>query len=267
MRHGLKLLFLLLASVTLVAADPLTGRAEDFRVDTEIFVGSERKPSAEVLTIYQNGNVYDFQLTDPKEITVYEPRRGVVTLIKPEKHQKATLTTVELLNASLDVQAAALAQNDKPEFVAAAKPVFELTASEFKENGSNFAKLTFAGMPIQYTVTGQKARHPAAANEYRFFSDLSARLSSLRAGLPAGARLEVNAAIANAGLLPTKVERVIQVNRFSRKLEIRTQHLVVWTLSQEDLKRIDLVGDHLSNPNCKLVAFEEFCGRVRTAAK
>ena len=43
-----------------------------------------------------------------------------------------------------------------------------------------------------------------------------------------------------------------------RKSEVRSQHLVVWALSQQDMKRIDQVGDLLVNT--KLVSFNEFCG-------
>ena len=83
--------------------------------------------------------------------------------------------------------------------------------------------------------------------------------------LPAGARLEVNDAIAKKGLLPTKVERVIQESRFGKKIEVRSEHLVVWTLSQEDVKRIDIVGDQLTQ--FTLVPFEQFCGLGQPSAK
>lgn len=265
MRDGLKLFFLLTSLAFVVVGQTLCS-AEDFRIDTEIFRGSSKTPEIEVLTIFHSGNVYDFQLTEPQEITVFEPRRGVLTLLNVKEKKKASVTTQELLNAALNMQAAAVNAGN-PVFAAAAQPVFEMTSADFQENNSNFTRLTFVGKPIQYTVTGQTARHPAAANDYRYFSDWSARLSSLRSGnLPAGARLEVNDAIAKKGLLPTKVERVIQESTFGRKIEVRSQHLVVWTLSQEDIKRIDIVGDHLTN--FMHVTFEEFCGRVpaKTAA-
>jgi hypothetical protein len=265
MRHGLKQLFIGLTMLAWVGSVAVTGMAEDFRIDTEIFVAAEKKPKFEILTIFHSGNVYDFQLTDPQEITVFEPRRGMLTLLNVKEKMKACVTTAELLNAALNMQAAAAGAGN-PVFAAAAQPVFETTTVDFKENNSNYTKLTFAGKPIQYTVTGQVARHPAAANDYRYFSDWSARLSSLRPGnLPAGARLEVNDAIAKKGLLPTKVERVIQESRFGKKIEVRSEHLVVWTLSQEDLKKIDVVGDHLTR--FPLVSFEEFCGRAPATAK
>jgi hypothetical protein len=240
----------------LCCAPNQTVHAEDFRVDTEVFRGSSKEPIAEILTIFHHGNVYDFQLARPHEITISEPRQGRVTLLNVQHKKKAVIDTLELLNAAINVQAAA-AQLNNPVFVAAAEPAFEVTSSEYSENNSKFTKLVFANKTLQYTVSGQLARHPAAANDYRYFSDLSARLSSLRSGgLPAGARLEVNAEIANKGLLPKSVERVVHESRFG-KSEVRTEHLVVWTLAQEDRKRIDTASTYLVE--FALLDFNSFC--------
>ena len=74
----------------------------------------------------------------------------------------------------------------------------------------------------------------------------------------------MNDALAKKDLIPKEVHRVIHETSLVRaglvpkKIEVRSQHLVVWALSQEDLKRIDRAGDLLANS--KLVSFEEFCG-------
>lgn len=268
MRLGSKLQWLVFVMLVLVGASWFgagEGRGEDFRIDTEIFVDSEKKPRVEILTIFHSGHVYDFQLGNPEEITHFDPRRGVLNLLDVKSQRRASLTTHELLNAALSMQAAAAAQTQNPVFAEAARPVFEASSVDFQENKVDFTKVTFAGKQLHYVVTGQKARHPAAANDYRYFSDWSARLSSLRGGnLPAGARLEINDAIAKKGLLPTKVERVIQESRFGKKL-VRSQHLVNWTLSQEDLKRIDRAGDCLAK--FTLVSFEEFCQPAKVTAR
>ena len=231
-------------------------RGEDFRVDTEVFRGSNKEPIAEILTIFSGGNVYDFQQAAPHEITISEPRRGVVTLLNVQHKKKAVVDMPELINAAINMQAAAAQAKNNPVFVAAAQPVFNITSSENTENNSKHTKLVFANKTLQYTVTGQLARHPGAANDYRHFSDLSARLGSLRSGgLPAGARLEVNAEIAKNGLLPTRVERVIHESL--RKSEVRTEHLVVWTLAAEDRRRIDMAGNYLVE--FTLIDFNEFC--------
>ena len=100
MRQALNLLtvvsmFALIASATTVA------RGEDFRIDTDIFIGSSKTPAAEVLTVFHSGNVYDFQLSGSEEITMFEPRRGLLTVIDPKKKQRTTLETIDLLNAAV----------------------------------------------------------------------------------------------------------------------------------------------------------------------
>ncbi|WP_254512521.1 hypothetical protein [Anatilimnocola floriformis] len=261
MRRNLAWLIVGLLFVGLTAARQ-SAHGEDFRVDTEVFRGNSKEPIAEILTIFQSGNVYDFQLAGPQEITIFEPRRGVVTLLNVEHKKKAVVETLELINAAISMQAAAAAGSN-PVFAAAAQPAFEVKSSEFKQNNSDFTKLVFTGNTLKYTVTGQQAHTPGAANDYRYFSDLSARLSSLRVGgLPAGARLEVNAEIAKHGLLPTEVERIIQETRFG-KSEVRTQHLVVWKLSQEDRKRIDTACGYLVDQKFETIDFNQFCALVR----
>ncbi len=236
--------------------------AEDFRIDTEMFVGSEKEPSVETLTIFANGQIYDFLLTKPaefNEFTVFEPRRGILTLLDVKRQVRASMTTQELLDAAVTLQTAAI-QSSNPVFAAAAQPSFQTQTEDMTtKGGSVFKQLTFTDKLIHYTVHAETARQPGAARDYKYFADWYARLNSVRTGnLPAGARLEVNDALAKQGLIPTRVERVIQVNPL-RKLEMRTQHLVNWTLSNEDRRRIDEVGNHLASAQIRLVTFDEYC--------
>jgi hypothetical protein len=251
----------MIIGLVLVSVAGIPARGEDFRIDTEVFIGTEKKPEVEMLTIFAQGRIYDFRLTKPEEITIYEPTRGVVTLVHVDRQVKATLTTQELLQAATDLQAAALNSADSDAvFKTAAKPDYQPKSEDFVENGNKYKKLLLSGKPIEYTVTAQAPRHPDAARHYKYFADWSARLTSIRPNnLPAGARLEVNDAIAKEGLIPIRVERVIQANALSRKLEVRSEHLVNWILSAEDNRRIDLAGDHLAN--AKLVTFGAYCQR------
>ena len=52
------------------------GLADDFRIETEIFIGNEEKPAVENLTLFYDGRVYDFLLTEPAEITVGSSARS-----------------------------------------------------------------------------------------------------------------------------------------------------------------------------------------------
>ena len=46
--------------------------AQEFRIETDVFVAGEKEPVGETLTIFTNGLVYDFLLTDDEEITLFD---------------------------------------------------------------------------------------------------------------------------------------------------------------------------------------------------
>lgn len=248
MRRALLILFVM---GTLLSCSGFASllRAEDFRIDTDYYVGSAKTPTLEVLTIFHGGIAYDFQ--EP-EITILDPRRGRFTLLDTKNQVRATVETAELLEAAIGLQSAAL-QSKNPALVAAARPEFQKSSEEFNENGNVFTRLTFRSAPLQYTVVGQAARVPEAAQEFKYFADWSARLNSIRNGLPAGARLELNEELAAKGLIPTRIERSIPG---AKKSEVRTQHSVIWKLSQDDHRRIDTANNHLVN--FRLVTFDEY---------
>ncbi|QDU26045.1 hypothetical protein ETAA8_11170 [Anatilimnocola aggregata] len=243
------------ALLTMVVCGALRG--EDFRIDTEVFIGSEKKPVIETLTIFADGDIFDFLLTKPAEITVFNPSHGKLTLLNIEKKQRAVITTEELLDAAISVQTEAL-KSKNPVFVAAAKPGFQVQTENFEENNNKLTRLKFESKVIQYNVIGEAPRHPNAARDFRYFADWYARLNSVRAGnLPAGARLELNEALFKQGLLPTRIERIIPAGSYGRQIEVHSKHLVNWRLSFDDRRRIEDATTDLVN--FELVTFEQYC--------
>ena len=241
------LVLLVLGTWTCCPGFAAPAHGEDFRIDTDIYVGSATTPSAEVLTIFQGGIVYDFQKL---ETMVLEPRRGKITFLDKDRQARTTLETVELLDATISLQTEALKSKNRA-VLAAAKPDFQTSTDEVVENGSRFTRLMFKSAPLQYTVLGQAARSPEAAQEYKYLVDWSARLNSIRTGQPAAARLEVNEALAAKGLVPYRIERTMPGGT-----PVRTQHSVIWKLSQDDHSRIDETGTQLVN--FRLESFDQY---------
>ena len=64
-----------------LAAIPAVANDKEFRVDTELFLNQEKEPFLQTLTIFTDGAVYDFQLTEPVQTTVFDARRGQFTLL------------------------------------------------------------------------------------------------------------------------------------------------------------------------------------------
>ena len=240
-------------------------RGGDFRIDTEVFVGpfdkrdKENAPAVETLTIFTNGMVYDFLLTEPREITLFDPLRGRFTLLDESRKLKTSLSTQEVLDYVFALESYATQSKD-PLFAFASHPQFESQTEKVEENGQSLIRITLTGKPLTYSALGQRPQESEAVRPYHEFADWFARLNAARPGnLPPGARIALNQALADAGLLPLEITRtVISSGTFGRekKLEVKTRHLVNWTLSGEDRQRIDRAGTWLVE--FRDVTFDEY---------
>jgi hypothetical protein len=240
---------LILTGVT--SAFPARAAAQEFRVDTEIFENQDKKPILEQLTIFaKDGTIYDLRLSEPKEVTVFDLRRGVCTLLDEARRVKAVVTTQELLDVTLELQTHA--EHSKSSLIAfCAAPKFEVSDKEVNRDGQTLIELQLAGKPLTYVIEAEKAQRAEAAKAYRQFADWCVRLNATVSGnLPPGARLAVNQAMAERGLLPLEVRRTIG------KAEVRSQHRVNWTLCGDDHKKIEHASDMMAN--FQLLSYDEY---------
>jgi hypothetical protein len=236
---------------------PWTAAGQDFRVDTEMFQNQEKAPYFQTLTIFAEGIVYDFCLTEPLEATVFDPRNGRFTLLDEKRKVKATVRTQELLDFCLALEDQAAKEKDRL-FSFCAVPQFETTEKEIERNGQMHVELRMAGKPLTYVALGQRPERKEAVGAYRHFTDWCARLNATRPGnLPPGARLALNQALAEHELLPLEISRTTAADLpFGRKLEIKSQHLVNWTLSGEDRKKIDRAADMMAA--FRTISYDEY---------
>jgi hypothetical protein len=249
---------LVLGAFALVALGGGVAPAQDFRVDTEVFIGKEKKPAAETLTLFANGQIFDFLLQEPEEITLLDPVRGRLTLLDTARQIKCSLNTQELLDLSLAFESQAGESKDAL-FSFAARPDFAISSEEVRENGQDLVKLSLVGKPLEYHAVGRRPERLEAVRSFRYFVDFMARLNSQRPGnLPAGARLELNKQLAERELLPVEITRTIPPSNplTGKRIEVRSHHLVSWALSGEDRKRIDRAGTYLAE--FRPVGFEEY---------
>jgi len=241
--------------------------ADEFRVDTDIYVGNQKEPIAQNLTIFTSGLVYDFPLAGPEEITVFDPAHRRFVLLDCQRKVKTTLTTTEILEYAAAMKAQLLDVGGV--FAFAANPQFERHVDE--ENG----RLTLSSDLMTYRTKGAKPKLESAVSGYRNFADWYARLNATRPGnLPPFARIELNKAIAEAGLIPKEVElRISPKNRLvGRKLVVRSHHSVYWQVTNTDRKRVETAGTYLVS--FQSVSFKDYqrellaaSGRDRYARK
>lgn len=225
-----------LATILLPAATPspaarLPGQ-EPFRVETDIFVGKETEP-IQYLTLFQGRLVYDFRVTKPEEVTLYDWDRNRIVLVDPARKTKATLATDEVLNFTAGIKTHVSESNAV--FHAATHPGF----SELVDEPDGWRRLS--NKHITYRFRGTPPKSPDNVARYRDFADWSARLSAMRPGnLPPHARMEANKRIADLGWLPDEVQRTVDPGKIGfRKVEARSRHLFNDLLSETDRKRIE----------------------------
>ena len=236
--------------------------AQDFRVDTEVFVGKEKEPIAETLTIFSGGRVYDFLIGGSQEITIFEPAAGKFSLLDPERKLRCTIASQEVLDYVLELNKAAVAQKVAL-FSAAADPQFEAKEEEEQDEEqkkkTGRTRVTLTNKSIIYTAVGKQPAQVATVDSFKQFADWYARLNAIRGGgnLPPGARLALNRELAERKLLPDEITRVtIQPGLREKRLEVRSRHLFNWALSVADRQRIEQAGDWLAN--FQAVSFSEF---------
>ncbi|HEX5103132.1 MAG TPA: hypothetical protein VFV87_04945, partial [Pirellulaceae bacterium] len=230
----------------LLAGAPAIAAGQEFRIDTELFIGKQKEPRVETLTLFSGGMIYDFLLSRPEEISLFDPVRGRFTLLDPARKLRCGLSTQDVLNYCLALETHA-AESKDPLFQFAASPQFTPQVEEFAENGQQRTRLVMAGKPLEYAAVAYHPEQPEAVSAFRSFTDWYARLNAMRpGGLPPGARLELNRALAERGLVPLEITCTLAApNVLASKTSLRSRHLVTWTLSGEDRKRIERAGNYL----------------------
>ena len=214
---------------------PMAGWSQDFRVDTDVFLGDAKEPVSETLTIFAGDVVYDFILNGPEEITIFDVNRGRIVLLDSARSVRATLTTDQLLQLSAAMKSVGGAEERQTLL----NPQF---ASRFDEPTSQL-ELTSAG--LIYRAKGIKPKVDTAVQRFQQFADWYARLNAVRPGnLPPFGRIELNQSLAEHHLVPEEIERTIIVDRSlgDKQYRARSRHTFIWTLSSTDRKRIERAG-------------------------
>ncbi len=199
--------------------------ADDFRVETEVFLDTQSEPTVATLTIFKGHVVYDFVLGAEPETTIFDVARGRIVLLDPQRKVKTTLTTEKLAEFTAAIQV----RGNQREKLGLFAPNFELAEEEPH-------KFTLTSPNLTYRVQGQVAKQPDAVERYRTFADWYARLNAVRPpNLPPFGRLEVNRHLAERQWLPERIERSANPGR---RQMAHSVHVVNWLLSNTDENRL-----------------------------
>lgn len=240
--------YLVLAPVLVLswcAATP--GTAQEFRIETDVFVGDAKQPVGETLTIFSNGLVYDFLLTGIEEITLFDRKRDRLVLMDTQRKVKTVLTMDDIVTFVAKMKAQL--NEEQRSFL-----VGDADSAVIEQDGW----LKLGNDRVEYRATCVKPKDKSTALEYQQFADWYARLNAMRGNLPPFLRVHLNSEIAKRGLIPKTIERTIYEQNVLRdkKQVVRSRHLANWRLSKTDRKRIDRAGTYLTT--YPTVTFREY---------
>ena len=120
--------------------------------------------------------------------------------------------------------------------------------------------VTVHGKKLTYEADGAKPKYPEAVRRYQQFADWYARLNATKTGNPPPyARIQLNSAISQKGLIPTHVRRTVH----GVKKLVSSKHATLWVLSKTDESRIRTVGDQIAT--YRAVAPKDFWRREQVA--
>jgi len=224
----------LLPALVLVEASIAGG--QDWRIQTQIFSGSQAEPVAENLTLFSGRRVYDFLLAPPQEITIFDFDAGLFVLLDAGRKFKTTISRDQVLEFTARLKArAASDERIRPLARFAADPKFD---QDIDKSGR---RVTLSSRIMTYRARGIAVKDTDTAGQHHRFSDWSARLNATRRGaLPPFARLELNEVLAERKLIPTEVKLTISSSdrAGSDPVTLRSHHAITWRLTEADRKRI-----------------------------
>ena len=224
--------------MTIVAISALANRssANDFRVETEVYLGADKTPVSQNLTLFTNGMVYDFQMSNeakpkPLEIVIYDSHEKSFELLDIERGIRLELKEFQLIQMLEGLRQQA-SQNELTKF---------LVEDNFEEDVDfSNRSVSLRNNHIEYWYQGSKSQDATVLPAYFEFLDQYTRLNaSDPTKLPPFPRLRLNQSIKKYGWIPIEVKVTLNQNELiNSKIEIKSEHTLVFSLSDADRERI-----------------------------
>jgi hypothetical protein len=234
-------IFFIALPLTLVALSDVQAVGQEFRIETEVYVGDEAKPVSHTVTLFEKSAVYEF-IDNPNQIIVYrtnaEGREAQFILLNPDTQRRTDIEVgrVEKLMEKLTRWAA---EQKDPSLQFAAAPSFD---EKFDDQGQH---LTLSSPQWTYRVATFKAEDSEALARYHDFTNRFTELNAmLHNSPPPGPRKALNKALEKRGVVPVEIQRVTGGDEDNA---VKATHLFSWRLSREDRARLDEAQAFLAN--------------------
>lgn len=223
---------LLMAACTIVPqliVDETAAQQTGFRVETDLFLGSESKPFHQTVTLFSGGVAYDFP-RDDSVVTMVDPKRGRIVLLDVGRQKQ---TEVDLVDVEKLVESGRNTLLASPETA-----VLVSDGDKVRFEGD---KVIAGGELLRYEATLQQPENPQVALEYRTYTDALTRLNAVHnpTALPF-ARLSLNYAALEKQSLPKELTRY-QSSARGQQI-VRSILHANWRLSLDDKAKIAEIG-------------------------
>lgn len=225
----------------LVAAFGGSARGQEFRLETDVYVGDAEEPASHTVTLFEESAVYEFTDNPAQTIIYREPAEGRPAQFILLDHATRRRTDVEAPRVSklMDKLAGWAKEQKDPILKFSADPQFEETFD------ADSGDLTLASKEWTYRVATVAADDAAALKRYRAFVDRYAELTAMLENTPPPRpRLALNAALEKHAVAPVEIRRTLGGDE---KNEVRATHLFTWRLSREDRARLDEVRQNVAS--------------------
>ena len=208
------------------------GGSGEFRIETATYhSGDATNPPSKNLTLFSDGVVYDFPLSNSIGITVFEPTGQRLTMLDAKNQWKTFLDVKELERVAEKLKTVRLPM---PPLIR------EMVFPQFQEIYTSQSQMVeLRGEMIHYRVRCVEFMDGSFAAQYRDFANAYACLNYYLFKRPPHARLKLNEVLAKRQLIPLSVELTVNSAKRDRR-KIRTKHKVERSLTSGDVERIDL---------------------------
>ncbi len=219
---------LAIAAIALLTMENnLVAQQDAYRLETDVYVGSETRPVYQTLTLFKDSIAYDIP-HGSSTITVIDVNRSRITLLDSTRQVQTHVELAQLIRLIGDARKQA----------GPLQPIVEESSKVVETSGS----LVVGGEIIRYEATMQDAPEKATAITYAKFADAVAYLNGSReaASLPF-ARLTLNREIAKRSKLPHEVTKTVSLGR--KPTVQRSKLHATWSLNAENEKRIAAIDE------------------------
>lgn len=227
---------------TLVAMSASLAAAAEFRVDSRVFLATERTPFVETTTLVQGDRVYDF-LAEPEEVTIYSASAGQFFVLDAVRGIRADVPTSQIAQFKQQLKERT-AESRQPLLRFLAAPRFDETWDEAS------GRLRLGSKWVRYAVRTEAWEDAEALQAYQRYSDWQVQFNALMnpGGLPPFARLELNKSLAARRRFSTHVELFVDRSDLeAENVQLRAEHAAFWRLTEADQARIEQAEARLAS--------------------